>query len=162
MKKPLIVVGALLALVAWELSSIRDPRALKPAIALMHSVQWVDATTLQSWMNEPSPPIIYDVRERQEYELSHLRSARWLQPGTSPPPLPHARVVFYCSVGARSAEMTEAAGAGFNLEGGIFAWANSGRMLFGRDPERVHPFSPSWSRFLRPSLLPATYAELQR
>ena len=68
-------------------------------------------------------------------------------------------VVVYCSVGYRSAAIVqriERAGVGrvYNLEGGIFAWANEGRPIF-KDNARaklVHPYDKLWGLLLHEDL----------
>ena len=109
-------------------------------------------------------PLLLDVREKEEYGVSHLKDAvsaltekealRALE--DVPPETP---VVLYCSVGYRSSEM-----AGFlqkrgfekvyNLEGSIFAWANEGRPVY-RGEERVHkvhPYDRVWGKLLKKAL----------
>ncbi len=109
-------------------------------------------------------PLLLDVREKEEYGVSHLKDAvpalteeealRALK-GVAP----DRPVVLYCSVGYRSSEM-----AGFllkrgfekvyNLEGSIFAWANEGRPVY-RGEERVHivhPYDRVWGKLLKKAL----------
>lgn len=70
-----------------------------------------------------------------------------------------AVIVVYCSVGYRSAAVVDAlrkAGRNevFNLDGGIFRWANESRPLFS-DHEQVklvHPYDQSWGRLLTSEL----------
>lgn len=86
-----------------------------------------------------SPPLLVDVRAREEFEVSHLRGAIWAGAAKTQADLlkrtpPNREIVFYCSVGWRSAQATEralkAGRAGVsNLGGSIFQWANEGRPL---------------------------------
>ena len=54
--------------------------------------------------------------------------------------------------GPRDAAGDEAAGFEhvYNLEGGIFQWANEGRALYraGEPAEKVHPYNRTWGRLL--------------
>jgi len=112
---------------------------------------------------EPSP-ILLDVREENEFAVSHLPGA--VRAGQDPVAQlqkmgakSDAPVVVYCSVGYRSAVLAEKLqAAGFrnvrNLEGSIFAWANEGRPLVAARGEAagVHPFNIPWGRYLEKSL----------
>ena len=97
--------------------------------------------------------------------MSHLRDARHLN--ASNPDIealaipPGATVVVYCSIGYRSATIIEKLGrAGiqnvYNLEGGLFDWANQGRPVYrgGQRVDEVHPFNRIWGLLLRKNLRP--------
>ena len=140
---------------------------LKLIRARFPAVAHISTDTLQSWLSE-SPKgenlLLFDVREPQEYAVSHL-------PGARPVPSrdealkalqnvsPNLRIVLYCSVGYRSSDL-----AGFlmkrgftkvyNLEGSIFAWANEERPVYrGKERVRVvHPYDNNWGRLLKKSL----------
>ena len=145
---------------AWS-ATLRMIRARFPEVA------HISTDTLQSWL-ERAPKrqdlILLDVREPEEFAVSHLRGARptpskdealrTLQGSPA-----NRRIVLYCSVGYRSSEL-----AGFlmrkgytevyNLEGSIFRWVNEGRPVF-RGTERVqvvHPYDTYWGRLLRKPL----------
>jgi rhodanese-related sulfurtransferase len=105
-------------------------------------------------------PVLLDIRTKEEYETSHLRgsilspdsraamaSIRGLRMDRS--------IVVYCSVGMRSSEVAVALRkAGYlrvaNLQGGIFAWANSGKPVYRHSLPvmDVHPFNRDWGRLL--------------
>lgn len=107
-------------------------------------------------------PVVLDVRKREEYELSHLPSARHVDPGTAisklDPALPKdTPIVTYCSVGYRSSSFAKRLrAAGYtnvqNLEGSIFRWANEDRPLErdGKPTDKVHPYSNYWGRLVKP------------
>ncbi|MGB3200289.1 MAG: rhodanese-like domain-containing protein [Nodosilinea sp.] len=119
---------------------------------------------LAHWLSEgkdPSP-ILLDVRQADEFAVSHL-------PGAHPTPSleavlalgipPDQPVVVYCSVGYRSARLaTQLQEAGYtqvyNLAGSIFQWANQGRSLVqsGQPTRAVHPYNPVWGLLLKPGL----------
>jgi rhodanese-related sulfurtransferase len=116
------------------------------------------AATLQA---KPGGVVLLDTRTPDEYRISHLQGARFVDFGTFEKSefrdVPRDRpVVVYCSVGYRSERVGERLRAlGFrdvrNLYGGIFQWVNDGYPVFnaqGRTDE-VHPYSVLWSPWLK-------------
>jgi len=157
-----LVLGA--SLVTGLLCAQTRPEDLRPAIASQYAdVRWTDVDTLARWLGGDSPPVLLDARTSAEFQVSHLRGATRVDPDH---PDLHAlgelrsrRVVVYCSVGYRSADIAQQLGrAGFtdvyNLQGGIFAWANAGHPVYadGHRVERVHPYDAIWGRYLKPEL----------
>lgn len=132
-----------------------------PIQALHPRVRWLTTGALASLVREPHAAVLLDARGEDEFAVSHLRSARRIDPDA---PLldriaPDQPLVVYCSVGWRSALAIEAMPAdralrAFNLEGGLFAWANEGRELVrgGRRVHDVHPYSRPWALFLADEL----------
>ena len=140
---------------------------LKMIHARFPTVARVSTDTLQSWLDE-SPQrknlLLFDVREPEEYAVSHLQGAR---PAASKDETLKAlqgapadqRIVLYCSVGYRSSElaqflMKKGYTDVYNLEGSIFTWANEGRPVY-RGKERVkvvHPYDRIWGSLLKKSL----------
>lgn len=127
----------------------------------------VSTDTLAALLGTSQAPLLLDVREADEYAVSHLPGARHVPPGAPADTLaallagvPRGRpVVVYCSVGYRSARVTQRLlEAGFsdvrNLEGSIFRWANEGRTVVRGDSAvgAVHPFDAAWGRLLRRDL----------
>jgi rhodanese-related sulfurtransferase len=106
-------------------------------------------------------PILLDIREPEEFEVSHLKHAKLADSkrvamtllkntGRDDP------VVLYCSVGYRSSKMAqELQEAGFrnvhNLEGSIFQWRNEGKPVYrdGVMVPQVHPYDRNWGQLLR-------------
>jgi len=132
-------------------------------------VRWVDVDTLTSWLSADAPPVLLDARAPEEFAVSHLRHARRVDPDhpdlDALADLRTRRIVVYCSVGYRSAKVAQQMGDAhftqvYNLQGGIFAWANAGKGVFadGHEVHRVHPFDRLWGRYLRPELRSATPA----
>jgi len=129
-------------------------------------VQQMSTAALAAWLADSarSPPQLLDVREAEEYAVSHLPGAVHVAPGAdigevldridlSRP------VVLYCSVGWRSSLMAaRLQGAGIedvhNLEGSIFAWAGESRPLVagGRPAVQVHPYDEDFGRLLEERL----------
>ena len=111
-------------------------------------------------------PQLLDIREPDEFAVSHLRGAINVSPDASATEAmkkidPARPVVVYCSVGYRSSRLAERLiAAGFknvsNLEGSIFAWANEGRALEkdGQPARTVHPYNAVFGRLLKPEYHP--------
>lgn len=124
-------------------------------------VRWVEPETLSKWMTSsvPNELVLLDVRTPEEQDLSQLRGAQRLNvrlPNIAALEIPAgATVVVYCSIGYRSASIVEdleRAGIQnvYNLEGGLFDWANQDRPIY-RGEERVrevHPFTRVWGLLL--------------
>ena len=106
--------------------------------------------------------MLLDARTEEEYAVSHLDRAQLISPnsdGTLPESLREiakdAPIVVYCSVGYRSAKVAQQMmQAGFcqvfNLEGGLFEWANEGRSMVrdGQPTSSVHPYSATWGKLV--------------
>jgi rhodanese-related sulfurtransferase len=145
----------------------RQVRAQFPGVAQMSTAE------LARRLEAGEKPVLLDVRRFEEYAVSHLEGAIWLDPETEKPELPgvgrDTAIVTYCSIGWRSSQMAaRLQEAGYrrvhNLEGSIFEWAREGRPLFqsGGDAVkaaetaaekkvyRIHPYSPAWSFLVPP------------
>lgn len=118
----------------------------------------VQSITIADTRLESSDVLILDARSEAEYAVSHLAGARHIDPNH--PILGEVEkdtpIVVYCSVGYRSANVAqqlEQAGfqSVFNLEGGLFEWANQGRSMVqnGQPTDRVHPYNEAWGRLLK-------------
>ena len=119
--------------------------------------------SLHTWLQSEDhrTPLLLDVREADEYAVSHLPGARRVDPDTDdfgfldavPRDTP---IVAYCSVGYRSSALSERLqAAGFtqvhNLEGSIFAWVNAGYPVY-RDTmqvQGVHPYNRLWGQLVK-------------
>ena len=125
--------------------------------------EWVSTERLAQWMDarEGDRPALLDARSQSEFDVSHLIGAVRVDPdasGLDPQALALSRdsvIVVYCSVGYRSAAVARRlTKAGFervyNLQGGIFEWANQGRSVYreGERVESVHPYNRTWGRLL--------------
>jgi len=114
--------------------------------------------------------ILFDVRQREEYEVSHLEGAIRVPPAISnrhfikqfAAMVPGKTLVFYCSVGYRSSALIEnvqddlrkaGSRAIYNLEGGIFNWHNQRRALVNRSgaSDDIHPYDQHWGQLLERS-----------
>lgn len=147
----------------FTLESVQhDVRAKYPAVKQLSTAR------LASMLAKPDNVLLLDVRELQEYNVSHLPGALQIQPlsalnssGFLPTEsaVKNKTVVFYCSVGVRSSRMAEklqyelkhcGALAVYNLQGGIFAWHNENRILVNHDgrTDFVHPFDDKYKQLL--------------
>ncbi len=115
----------------------------------------------------PDERVIFDVREPQEFAVSHIAGAIRLDPGITAEAfverysemLDNRTVIFYCSVGRRSSMLSQrlddtiaerGAIGSYNLVGGIFQWRNEQRPLVDNDGETqaVHPYNRYWGRLV--------------
>jgi len=92
----------------------------------------ITAIELAEQMKKSNPPLLIDVREPHELEISHLEGARLIPLGQLASRLSELNsadeIVLFCKAGTRSARALEVMlSAGFrkikNLKGGINAWA---------------------------------------
>ena len=152
---PLVSAGAEGAAMATTQRIIRDK---------FPDVPQVPTTTLAEWLQHEDGPVLVDVREPEEYAVSHLAGARRASSlegavaALADTPR-NQRIVVYCSVGYRSSKLArELRAAGYenvhNLEGSIFEWANEGRPVYrnGQAVREVHPYNWFWGRLLAPEL----------
>ncbi|MFT7557012.1 MAG: rhodanese-related sulfurtransferase [Planctomycetota bacterium] len=129
------------------------------------SIEQIDAARFTAL--NPDTTILIDVRELDEYSVSHLKNSQRVSPDIVTADFiqrfaesaQDKTFVFYCSVGYRSSELAEqlsqslkSAGARnvMNLKGGIFNWHNQSRALFNENgqTDKVHPYNSRWGRLL--------------
>ncbi|MEO1147632.1 MAG: rhodanese-like domain-containing protein [Cyanobacteria bacterium J06638_22] len=125
-------------------------------------VRSISTDALADWLEQPNPPILLDVREVEEFAVSHLPNAYHTPTVAAVHHLfveADTPIVAYCSVGYRSAQFVQQLqAAGFsqamNLEGSIFQWANEGRSLLrdGQPVQIIHPYAFLWRGLLHPSV----------
>ncbi len=166
MKTRLIIAGILLvsigagAAVLWQPSLDR----IHSHIASEHqNVQHLTAEQYQKLNTDDV--VLFDVREVDEFQVSHIEGAIQIQPNIDVDQfhedygeiLDGKTVVFYCSVGRRSSDLlarldpvlTESgAQSSANLKGGIFNWVNQKNTLSGK---KVHPYNAYWGRLIEDS-----------
>lgn len=117
---------------------------------------------------EPSEAIIFDIRESDEFQISHMANAILVSPKVSAKDFmrqygAHVNgktVILYCSVGQRSSILAEkvqgelsvsGANAVYNLEGGLFKWHNENLPLVSPSAETtdyIHPYNYFWGRMV--------------
>jgi len=124
----------------------------------------VDSLTVLIDSTSDFTPVILDVREPEEFMVSHLPGAiRALTEDDALDILEgvprDTSIVLYCSVGYRSSELAaQLMKQGFtnvhNLEGSLFEWANNGLPLYDDSLETttVHPYDEEWGILLHREL----------
>jgi len=113
--------------------------------------------------------VIFDVREKSEFAVSHIEGAIQVEPGLSVATfdrqyghlLKDKTAIFYCSVGRRSSDLASrvddvidanGATASYNLIGGLFQWHNDTRPLVHgavTQTTLIHPYNNRWGRLIR-------------
>jgi rhodanese-related sulfurtransferase len=116
----------------------------------------------------PNQLMLFDVREQEEFAVSHLPGAILVDPAMTEEDFAQAfaeklegkRVVFYCSVGMRSSILADRVAAlverktgrrPANLIGGLFQWHNNEGVLVsaaGKETNAIHPFDDYWGRLI--------------
>lgn len=134
-------------------------------------VSHVSPLTLEAMSSEDV--VVFDVREKQEYDVSHIAGAIHIEPNISEfdflknyaAQTQDKTVILYCSVGQRSSIlarkvqtelMAQGADSVYNLEGGIFKWHNEQRPLQNQmtpsseteETTFVHPYNRFWGRMV--------------
>lgn len=160
-----ITAGLFAALLPWLAHAgwfQRDwPETLARVRAEFPAARQLSTADLATRMVGATQPALLDVRTPDEYAISQLKGA------ILAPDLDSAlralagrdrgsAVIVYCSVGWRSSQMAEALQAAgyrevYNLEGGLFSWANEDRPVYQGDQRAhvVHPYNEDWGRLLR-------------
>ena len=128
----------------------------------------VDAKTAQQLLDSPTPPLLIDVREQNEWDAGYLQGATHAPKGTisftiaNIAPEKSAPILLYCAGGVRSAAAAETlAGLGYtnlsSMAGGINGWSAAGLPVV----ETTTLTSEQKSRYSRHLLLPGVGAEGQ-
>ncbi|EMS35189.1 rhodanese-like domain protein [Mariniradius saccharolyticus AK6] len=138
-------------------------------VSLTASAQSLAYKTMLSGLYDDDFPLAYlnqtelfskavwlDTREKEEYEVSHIKGAKWVGYDTfslgSVKNIPKDQpIIVYCSVGARSQDIgKKLRKAGFkqvyNLYGGIFHWVNEGKPVYAgnRQTPKIHTYNAAW------------------
>jgi rhodanese-related sulfurtransferase len=106
--------------------------------------------------------ILLDARERKEYEVSHLKDARFV--GFNDFSLENIKdipkntpIVVYCSIGVRSEKIGEKLlAAGYtnvrNCYGSIFEWVNQGNEVVDMEEKptnKIHAYTQKWGVWVK-------------
>lgn len=123
--------------------------------------------------------ILFDTRSIAEYNVSHifgairtqsikeiLKNIKSLNSNNSNNSYKTIEVVLYCSLGVRSSKLIidlqknmdaqESNYTFYNLQGGIFKWANDSLPIYrnnGKITKFVHPYNKKWSNYLKNELV---------
>ena len=142
----------------YQLQSASNYEALLSTLYQNHQVPLLHAPTVEDW----SQYLILDVRSPEEYAVSHLPEAHFVN-YQNPDQAALDRllqtdrpIVVYCSVGYRSEQFganlrSSYPSPVYNLYGGLFQWANEKRPLVDAQQaptQLVHGYSPSWGRWV--------------
>ena len=126
-----------------------------------NSVEYISVEGLKQKLTQKENVYLLDAREKEEFEVSHLKDAIWL--GYSALNLDaiekidkSSTIIVYCSIGVRSEQVGEKLlemgyRNVFNLYGGIFDWVNSSNKVFNTKDEptqKVHAYDRFWGRLL--------------
>lgn len=126
-----------------------------------NTVPQIKTKELENKIDSHQDVIILDTRTREEYEVSHIPGARFIDydhfKANDVAAIDRkAEVIVYCTVGARSEKIGEKLfGLGFsnvkNLYGGIFQWVNEDGTVLNKQnqpTDSVHTYSWLWSKWL--------------
>jgi len=130
----------------------------------------LDHEQLQEMVNH-NPPVeylLFDVRQPEEYAMSHIQGAIQLAPDITAEAfderfatqIKNKTLIFYCSVGYRSSEVAlrvqnvatkNKATEVYNLRGGIFRWYNEGNLVMDHQgpTDHIHPYDEKWGALIR-------------
>lgn len=108
--------------------------------------------------------VILDARELEEYNVSHIKNARFVgydhfKMDAIKDVDKNDKIYVYCSIGYRSEKIGEKLQkAGYqnvhNLYGGIFAWGNASYPMVDKDGNSttaVHGYNKKWAKWLNKS-----------
>ncbi|MEQ1698042.1 MAG: rhodanese-like domain-containing protein [Hyphomicrobiaceae bacterium] len=167
------------ALVLWTQVGGLDPTNpkiglsdIEATVSRRYKVPEMSSAVLAGRMSAPDI-VLFDVREPDEFALSHIAGAQRVDPGMNAQAflarygreLKGKVAVFYCAVGVRSGIMLDrvqaalpgyGVSAAYNLRGGIFRWHATGQPVRSEAGEAgsVHPYDEDWKQLLDRTLPP--------
>jgi rhodanese-related sulfurtransferase len=124
------------------------------------SIAYISAESLRSKLENNEKFVLLDSRSKEEYEVSHLRNAKWIGYKSFDKSKVdsidnNTEIIIYCAVGVRSEKIgEELKRLGFknvkNLYGGIFLWHNKRFPIFanGNSTEKIHTYNKRWGKFI--------------
>jgi rhodanese-related sulfurtransferase len=159
----LVFAALILIGLFWDGSPLGSFLLRQAVKAKFSSVRSVSPAELVAWRADPNrpPALLVDARPDAQFTMSHIDGAVWIDPAAPdltvianvPKDNP---IVVYDAAGAMGAAMAQALqGEGYTrvsyLEGGVFAWANSGqRLVDAQGPAKVvYPINWKWGRLLK-------------
>lgn len=154
----ILIFPSLLLPAQKEIRIINPEFSKKLESLLSHSVPEISCQELYTCSSEYT---ILDTRDIEEYNVSHIKDARWVgysafNPNTIKSIDKEKPIVCYCSVGYRSEKIAEKLyKAGYtkvyNLYGSIFEWINLDYPVYNISGQRVynvHTYNKRWSRWM--------------
>ncbi|XP_064392167.1 uncharacterized protein LOC135339816 isoform X2 [Halichondria panicea] len=135
------------------------------------TIRNITCEQLNNWIEDESKKLVcLDTRPMEEYDVSHISGAIQVDPESEQSLedlgiTGDSTVVCYCSVGYRSSNVAktlfskhkQSTGSSdetldvYNLEGGLFQWANERRGIVNNSGDKVatvHPYSLFWGKLL--------------
>jgi rhodanese-related sulfurtransferase len=159
MEKRKIICLVLLVLTYSAYAQSEYDRKLKSLYR--NSVKTIKPADLKELITKGEKIIILDTRSPEEFNLSHLKNARFLNydsySAEDLKKLPkNEKIIVYCSVGYRSERVGEKLQKlgyqnVYNIYGGIFEWKNEGMPVVNRQnqpTDSVHTYNKNWSKWL--------------
>jgi len=159
MEKRKIICLVLLVLTYSAYAQSEYDRKLKSLYR--NSVKTIKPEDLKELITKGEKIIILDTRSPEEFNLSHLKNARFLNydsySAEDLKKLPkNEKIIVYCSVGYRSERVGEKLQKlgyqnVYNIYGGIFEWKNEGMPVVDRQnqpTDSVHTYNKNWSKWL--------------
>lgn len=160
MKRKLVNVAAWLLVLLTNACMGQKTFDEKIESLLNKTVPLVSEKELSELLAEDKKPVLLDTRSKEEYEVSHIEGARFIDYSDFDANMLNGidkndTVVVYCSVGYRSEKIGEKLQKlGYknvlNLYGGIFDWKNKGQQVTNSTgvTDSVHTYNKSWSQWL--------------
>lgn len=125
---------------------------------LSFSTPLIGVEALKNIQNEV---IIFDARKREEFEVSHIKEARYIgyddfdEARIADIPK-DAKIVVYCSIGYRSEKIGNKLkqlgySRVYNLYGSLFEWVNRGYEVYdssGKPVKKIHGYNEKWSKWI--------------
>ena len=161
MKKLFILISLILISSAGFSQVLNTSYKEKLAKLYSHTVPLISVSELTTEVEKGERPVILDTRQREEYNVSHIPTARFVNYSrfskADVADIPReTKIIVYCSVGYRSEKIGEKLKKlgytnVYNLYGGIFEWVNQEHQVVakgGTPTMRVHTYNRSWSKWL--------------
>jgi len=162
MEKKRIIITSLIFGLVFQVAFGQTDFDSKLESLYKHTVPLIRSDVLVTSIVKNSEIIILDTRSYEEFEVSHLPNALFLDynkfktsevDGINR----KTKIIVYCSVGYRSERIGEKLiKMGFadvhNLYGGIFDWVNNENTVVnqaGIKTDSVHTYNKDWSRWLK-------------
>ena len=127
-----------------------------------HTVPLISVQQLKYELESDSTIVILDAREKNEYNVSHIKNARYVgyddfNIKSVSDISKDAKIIVNCSVGYRSERIGEKLKKAnytnvSNLYGGIFSWVNQGYPVYTSDntiTNKIHAYSEKWGIWLK-------------
>lgn len=183
-KRWCFIIAFMMFAVIAGLASVSWALPLTPAQKIQQSIDQVTGRVMKNFPHVSAidphllqkkqtlknlPPIIFDVRSKEEYDVSHLPAAMQLAPEISIEQFdrkyggllrlnPQRKIMFYCYIGYASFAMADKVTKAFPdfngrvvaLKGGVIQWHNQHYPLVDHlgPVARIHPHDFMWRGFL--------------